>query len=41
VPLGTLTGGPAAGLPIVTKAGGFGTDDVLIRAARAVRERRF
>ncbi|HYG43624.1 MAG TPA: D-threonate kinase [Bordetella sp.] len=41
VPLGTLTGGPAAGLPIVTKAGGFGTDDVLIRAASAVRERRF
>ncbi|OZI24340.1 hypothetical protein CAL18_10635 [Bordetella genomosp. 7] len=41
VPLGTLTGGRAAGLPIVTKAGGFGTDDVLIRAARAVRERRF
>jgi len=41
VPLGTLTGGPAAGLPIVTKAGGFGADDVLIRAARAVRERRF
>ncbi|MCD0504804.1 nucleotide-binding domain containing protein, partial [Bordetella petrii] len=41
VPLGTLTGGPAAGLPIVTKAGGFGAEDVLIRAARAVRERRF
>jgi len=41
VPVGTLTGGPAAGLPIVTKAGGFGADDVLIRAARAVRERRF
>ncbi|MBO1110734.1 D-threonate kinase [Bordetella petrii] len=41
VPLGTLTGGPAAGLPIVTKAGGFGADDVLIRAASAVRERRF
>jgi len=41
VPLGTLTGGPAAGLPIVTKAGGFGDDDVLIRAARAIRERRF
>lgn len=41
MPLGTLTGGPAAGLPIVTKAGGFGADDVLIRAVRAVRERRF
>ncbi|WP_459614630.1 D-threonate kinase [Bordetella sp. 2513F-2] len=41
VPLGTLTGGRAAGLPIVTKAGGFGDDDVLIRAAQAIRERRF
>lgn len=41
MPLGTLTGGPAAGLPVVTKAGGFGAPDVLIRAAKAVRERRF
>ncbi|MDQ8034502.1 MAG: nucleotide-binding domain containing protein, partial [Bordetella sp.] len=41
VPLGTLTGGAAVGLPIVTKAGGFGTEDVLVRAARAIRERRF
>lgn len=41
MPLGTLTGGPAAGLPVVTKAGGFGTPDVLIRAVQAVRERRF
>lgn len=41
MPLGTLTGGPAQGLPVVTKAGGFGAVDVLIRAARAVRERRF
>ena len=41
VPLGTLTGGSAIGLPIVTKAGGFGTEDVLVRAARAIRERRF
>lgn len=41
VPLGTLTGGQAAGLPIVTKAGGFGTEDVLVRAVRAIRERRF
>lgn len=41
MPLGTLTGGPASGLPIVTKAGGFGARDVLIRAAKAVRERRF
>ncbi|CRE33093.1 Uncharacterized protein conserved in bacteria [Bordetella pertussis] len=39
--LGTLTGGQAAGLPVVTKAGGFGEQDVLIRAAQAIRERRF
>ncbi len=41
VPLGTLTGGAAAGLPVVTKAGGFGSPDVLTRAVKAVRERRF
>lgn len=41
MPLGTLTGGPAAGLPVVTKAGGFGAPDVLTRAVKAVRERRF
>ena len=40
MPLGTLTGGTEAGLPVVTKAGGFGAPDVLIKAARAVRERR-
>lgn len=41
MPLGRLTGGPAAGLPVVTKAGGFGSPDVLMRAVKAVRERRF
>ncbi|EHK63176.1 D-threonate kinase [Achromobacter arsenitoxydans] len=41
VPLGTLTGGTAVGLPVVTKAGGFGTEDVLVRAVRAIRDRRF
>ncbi|MBS3983597.1 MAG: four-carbon acid sugar kinase family protein [Dethiobacter sp.] len=41
VPLGTLTGGASAGLPVVTKAGGFGAEDVLVRAAQAIRERRF
>lgn len=41
MPLGTLTGGPAGGLPVVTKAGGFGSPDVLLRAVKAVRERRF
>ena len=40
MPLGTLTGGAQAGLPVVTKAGGFGAPDVLIKAALAVRERR-
>ncbi|GAA1651435.1 four-carbon acid sugar kinase family protein [Kribbella alba] len=39
VPIGSLTGGPYAGLPVVTKAGGFGADDILIRAAEAVRSR--
>jgi len=41
VPLGRLTGGEAAGLPVVTKAGGFGAENVLLRAAQAIRERRF
>jgi uncharacterized protein YgbK (DUF1537 family) len=41
VPLGTLTGGTADGLPVVTKAGGFGAEDVLVRAVRAIRDRRF
>ncbi len=41
MPLGILTGGPAAGLPVVTKAGGFGAPDALMRAVKAVRERRF
>lgn len=41
VPLGRLTGGQAAGLPVVTKAGGFGAENVLLRAAQAIRERRF
>lgn len=41
VPLGTLIGGRSAGLPVVTKAGGFGAEDVLVRAVRAIRDRRF
>ncbi|MEU6643188.1 four-carbon acid sugar kinase family protein [Saccharomonospora sp. NPDC046836] len=40
VALGTVVGGWAAGLPIATKAGGFGDQDVLIKAAHAVREKR-
>ncbi|WP_027348749.1 four-carbon acid sugar kinase family protein [Halotalea alkalilenta] len=41
VPLGKMTGGSAAGLPVVTKAGGFGSEDILVRAVRAIRNRRF
>jgi len=40
VPLGTLIGGTADGLAIVTKAGGFGGEDALVRSIEAVRERR-
>lgn len=41
VPLGTLIGGDYAGMPIVTKAGGFGADDILIQAAENLMERKF
>ncbi|GAA3721948.1 uncharacterized protein YgbK (DUF1537 family) [Spinactinospora alkalitolerans] len=40
IPIGTLVGGPLHGRFLVTKAGGFGDTDVLIRAATAVRQRR-
>lgn len=40
VPVGVVVGGPAAGLPVATKAGGFGSPDVLIKAAQAVRTER-
>lgn len=40
VATGTVVGGRAEGLPIATKAGGFGESDVLITAADAVRRRR-
>ncbi|WP_407561816.1 four-carbon acid sugar kinase family protein [Streptomyces sp. 184] len=40
VPLGIVVGGSAAGLPVATKAGGFGSPDVLIKAAEAVRTQR-
>jgi uncharacterized protein YgbK (DUF1537 family) len=32
IPLGTVVGGPADGLPVFTKAGGFGAEDALVRA---------
>ncbi len=41
VPLGTLIGGAYAGMPIVTKAGGFGAENVLIQAADTLMERKF
>lgn len=40
VPLSTVIGGPVAGLPVATKAGGFGEPDVLITAAEAVERTR-
>ncbi|TQN28318.1 uncharacterized protein YgbK (DUF1537 family) [Haloactinospora alba] len=40
IPIGTLSGGPLAGHPIVTKAGGFGDPAALRTAASAVRHRR-
>lgn len=41
VPLGTLIGGDYDGMPIVTKAGGFGEQNVLIQAAENLMERKF
>ncbi|MBC2931705.1 four-carbon acid sugar kinase family protein [Nocardioides sp. zg-1228] len=37
VPAGTLVGGPHDGLPIATKAGGFGTSSTLVQLIDAVR----
>lgn len=37
IPVGTVSGGPRQGHPIVTKAGGFGSPTALLEAARAVR----
>jgi D-threonate/D-erythronate kinase len=41
VPIGTLVGGPADGLAVVTKAGGFGDDNALVQAVESVRYRKF
>jgi uncharacterized protein YgbK (DUF1537 family) len=41
VPIGTLVGGPADGLAVVTKAGGFGDDNALVLAVESVRYRKF
>ena len=40
VPIGTLVGGRAEGLPIVTKAGGFGDAETLVNAVDTIRYRR-
>jgi uncharacterized protein YgbK (DUF1537 family) len=37
VPWGVWVGGPGAGLPVVTKAGGFGEEDTLIAAVDYLR----
>jgi uncharacterized protein YgbK (DUF1537 family) len=37
VPLGILKGGRAEGLPVVTKAGGFGNAEVFVKAIRLLR----
>jgi uncharacterized protein YgbK (DUF1537 family) len=37
IPQGRLLGGSFAGLPVVTKAGGFGESDALVRAVQVLR----
>ena len=37
IPMGTLCGGGAAGVPLVTKAGAFGSEDALLLAVAALR----
>jgi uncharacterized protein YgbK (DUF1537 family) len=38
IPMGTMEGGKGAGVKIVTKAGGFGAADALVKAAKLLRE---
>lgn len=38
IPLGVLRGGPHHGLPLVTKAGNLGSEDVLVRALDSIKE---
>ena len=40
VPFGRIVGGPTADLPIITKAGGFGSPDVLTSVVDLLRSRR-
>jgi uncharacterized protein YgbK (DUF1537 family) len=37
VPVGLVVGGPCDGTPVFTKAGGFGDEEALVRAVRALR----
>ena len=37
IPLGVVTGGSADGLPVFTKAGGFGAEDALVRCVERIR----
>jgi len=37
IPLGRIHGGPQAGLPLITKAGGFGQEDAIVTAIRHLR----
>ena len=37
IPLGVVAGGTADGLPVFTKAGGFGTEDALVRCVERIR----
>jgi uncharacterized protein YgbK (DUF1537 family) len=39
VPMGVIVGGRADGLPVFTKAGGFGTEDALVNAIESAVER--
>jgi uncharacterized protein YgbK (DUF1537 family) len=41
VPIGTLVGGPAHGMTVVTKAGGFGDPDALVLALPTARAGRY
>jgi uncharacterized protein YgbK (DUF1537 family) len=38
VPLGCLSGGRKDGLPVVTKAGAFGEEDVFLRALAILKK---
>jgi uncharacterized protein YgbK (DUF1537 family) len=36
IPIGVIIGGRADGMPVLTKAGGFGADDALVKAIERV-----